>query len=64
MYPDIALECYDKGIFIPNIYMEFKSTKMKGPFVAVQQLMDSLRREYGQKRPSRGFFCSVVRQRA
>lgn len=44
MYPDVALECYHKGIFIPKVYVEFKSTKIKGPSVAVKQLMSFLTR--------------------
>ena len=35
MYPDLALEWYDKGIFIPKVYVEFKSTQIKSPSIAI-----------------------------
>ena len=58
-YPDLALEWFDEGIFISKIHVEFKSTQIKSPSVAIKQLMDSLTQEYGPSYPSRGHFIGI-----
>lgn len=59
IYPDLALEWYDKGIFIPKVYLELTSTQIKSPSVAIRQLMESLTLGYGQSYPSRGYSIGI-----